>query len=451
MPQTPDIWNAKLGLPMTAGGVTVPVMVDRLSAEVCVVGAGPVGGALACRLAAAGIPTVVVDRAALPPMEQPAFDGRAYAIAAGSRRLLEAAGLWDRLPEPSCPILDIRVSDGRVGRRASPLFLHFDHREASADASPFGWMVEARSLRVALNTHMHSLPGLRIFAPAAAEVERRSDGASVRIAGGPLVECRLVVAAEGRSSPLREAAGIPVTRLPYSQTGIVCAISHEQPHGNTALEHFLPSGPFAQLPMCASRDAEEGGAANISAIVWTERTPIAQHMLKLDDMRFAREIARRLGDHLGGVHVIGRRWSYPLSAMHAHRYTDTRLALVGDAAHAIHPIAGQGLNLGFRDVIALSELLIEAWRRGQDSGTPSLLQQFQRRRRPDNLLMLVGTDALDRLFSTDSPLLRLARDIGIAAVNHTPPLKRLFMRQAMGSPIIGTLATGALGRSGPPG
>jgi len=254
----------------------------------------------------------------------------------------------------------------------------------------------------------------------------------VQIAGGPRVECQLVVAAEGRNSPLREAARIPITRLPYSQTGIVCAISHAKPHNGTALEHFLPSGPFAQLPMCASRDAEEGGAANVSAIVWTERTPIAQRMLKLDDARFAREIARRLGDHLGGVHVVGRRWSYPLSAMHAHRYFDTRLALVGDAAHAIHPIAGQGLNLGFRDVIALSEVLIEASHRGDDLGAPSLLRRYQRERRPDNLLMLTATDALDRLFSTDNPLLRLARDVGIAAVHRAPPLKRLFMRQAMG-------------------
>ena len=412
-------------------------MSEHLSAAVCVVGAGPVGGTLACRLAGAGISTIVVDRAALPPMEHPAFDGRAYAVAAGSRRLLEAAGLWDRLPEPACPILDIRVSDGHVGRRASPLFLHFDHREAGRDSEAFGHMVEARSLRVALNAHMHSLPALRVFAPASADAERHEDGASVQIASGPRVECQLVVAAEGRNSPLREAARIPITRVPYSQTGIVCAISHAKPHNGTALEHFLPSGPFAQLPMCASGDAEEGGAANVSAIVWTERTPIAQRMLKLDDARFGREIARRLGDHLGDVHVVGRRWSYPLSAMHAHRYFDTRLVLVGDAAHAIHPIAGQGLNLGFRDVIALSELLIEASHRGDDLGAPSLLRQYQRRRRPDNLLMLAATDALDRLFSSDNPLLRLARDVGIAAVHRAPPLRRLFMRQAMGEMQVG--------------
>jgi 2-octaprenyl-6-methoxyphenol hydroxylase len=406
-------------------------MSDHLAAEVCIVGAGPVGGTLACRLAAAGVPTVVVDRAPLPPMEHPAFDGRAYAIAAGSRQLLEAAGVWDRLAEPACPILDIRVSDGRLGRPASPLFLHFDHREAG-DPAPFGWMVEARSLRVALNAHMHALPPLRVFAPAVAEVERRDDGATVQIDGGPRIECRLVVAAEGRNSPLRRAANIPVTTLPYDQTGIVCAISHAKPHHNTALEHFLPSGPFAQLPMCASADAEAGGTPNVSAIVWTERTPIARRMLTLDDARFAREIARRLGDHLGEVHCIGRRWSYPLGAMHAHRYYDTRLALIGDAAHTIHPIAGQGLNLGFRDAIALSGILINAWQHGLDPGSDNLLRRYQQRRRPDNLLMLAATDTLDRLFSSDNPVVRLARDIGIAAVHRTPPLKRLFMRRAMG-------------------
>lgn len=407
-------------------------MSDRLSAEVCVVGAGPVGGTLACRLAAAGIATVVIDRAPLPPMEHPAFDGRAYAVAAGSRHLLEGAGVWDRLPESACPILGIRVSDGRLGRRASPLHLHFAHQDAGEDAGPFGHMVEARSLRIALNGLLHALPPLRVFAPAEAAVERREDGAIVRIAGGPTIDCRLVVAAEGRNSPLRRAAGIPVTSLPYDQTGIVCAISHERPHHNTALEHFLPSGPFAQLPMCGSPHV----APNVSAIVWTEHMPIAQRMLALHDAPFVSEIARRLGDHLGTVRMVGRRWSYPLAAMHAHRYYDTRLVLVGDAAHTIHPIAGQGLNLGFRDAIALSKLLVNASSRGEDLGAPQLLRHYQQQRRPDNLLMLAATDALDRLFSTDNPLLRLARDVGIAAVHRTPALKRLFMRQAMGAPLF---------------
>jgi len=396
-----------------------------LAVDVCVVGAGPVGGTLACRLATGGVRVAVIDRAALPPMEHPDFDGRAYAVAAGSRRLLEAAGIWSALPQTPSPILDIRVSDGRVGQQASSLFLHFDHHDVGDE--PFGWMVEARALRVALNAHMHEMPNLIVHAPAEATAQRLGEGAVVQVAGGPSIACRLVVAAEGRGSPLRDQAGIPVTRIPYRHRGIVSAVAHERPHHNTALEHFLPGGPFAQLPMGPTE-----GAPNVSAIVWTERTAAADRVIALDDAAFGREVARRLGGHLGAVRPIGRRWIYPLSAMHAQRYVDTRLALVGDAAHGIHPIAGQGLNLGFRDVIALSNLVIAAVQEGADPGAAGLLAQYQRQRRPDNLLMLAATDVLDRLFSTDNPLLRAARDVGIAGVHRMPRLKRLFMRQAMG-------------------
>ena len=393
--------------------------------DVCIVGAGPVGGILACRLAGAGLRVAIIDRAALPPMEHPDFDGRAYAIAAGSKRVLETAGLWDALPFPAGAIRDIRVSDGRVGRQASPMFLHFDAADVGEEA--FGWMVEARSLRMAVNTRLRTLGGVSLFAPAEATVERAEDGATVRVAGGPTLKCRLVVAAEGRGSPLREAAGIAVTRMGYGQTGIVCAIGHELPHNGTALEHFLPSGPFAQLPMAPTE-----GAPNISAIVWTERTSAASRVLALDDAGFEREVARRLGQYLGAIRLLGRRWSYPLGAMHAHRYYDTRLALVGDAAHGIHPIAGQGLNLGIRDVEALAGLAIAAVEQGADPGAKAVLRRYQLRRRPDNLAMLIATDGLDRLFSNDNRLLRLARGLGIAAVHRVPSLKRAFMRQAMG-------------------
>ncbi|HVY17954.1 MAG TPA: UbiH/UbiF/VisC/COQ6 family ubiquinone biosynthesis hydroxylase [Rhodopila sp.] len=401
-----------------------------IAVDVAIMGAGPVGGALACRLATAGLRVAVIDRAPLPPMEHPAYDGRAYAISAAMRPLLDQAGVWDKLPDPTCPILDIRVSDGRVGRRASRLFLHFDHTEAGD--TPFGWMVEARSLRRALNAHLHALPDLHVFAPVSTEVVRSDDAAEIRIDGGPVLRCQLVIGAEGRQSSLRQSAGIGVARIPYGQTGMVCAISHELPHNGVALEHFLPGGPFAVLPMPASPDAIPGGAPHVSAVVWTERTKVAETILRLDDARFATEIRRRIGDYLGTVRPIGRRWSYPLSAMLVQRYTDTRLALAGDAAHGIHPIAGQGLNLGFRDATALAGLLIEAHEAGEDLGAPALLARYQRARRGDNLTMLAATDALDRLFSSDRPAVRLARDLGIAAVHRTPALKRFFMRSAMG-------------------
>lgn len=412
-------------------------MSENFSVQVCIMGAGPVGGTLACRLAGAGVSVAVIDNAALPPMEHPAFDGRAYAIAAGARALLDDSGMWDVLDVPPHPIQEIRVSDGRVGRAPSRLHLHFDHREATNEARPFGWMVEARSLRKALNARFPNQPGLHLFAPAKASVTRSEDGAVVRLDDGTMIQCRLVVAAEGRNSPLRQQAGIQVTRIPYHQTGIVCAIAHERPHNDTALEHFLPAGPFAALPMGPSADAEPGGAPNISAIVWTERSRDVPPIIALDDARFTREIGRRLGNHLGAIRAVGRRWSYPLSAMIVHRYVDTRMALVGDAAHGVHPIAGQGLNLGFRDAIALADLVIEAAGSGTDVGSEALLARYQRMRQPDNLLMFGMTDQLDRLFSTDRRLVRLARDLGIEGVNRFGPLKRVFMRQAMGLPAFG--------------
>ena len=401
----------------------------KQAVDVCVVGAGPVGGTLACLLAERGVRTMVVDHAALPPMEHPDFDGRAYAVAAGSRRVLEQAGLWDRLPFRPGAIRDIRVSDGKVGRPASALHLHFDSAEVATEGGEpaFGWMVEARSLRMAINTRMAELDLLQVHAPAVARVTRGAEGARVQIAGGPLVEASLVVAAEGRRSPLREQAGIRVTELPYGQTGIVVAIAHVLPHHGVALEHFLPAGPFAQLPMAGTE-----GAPNLSAIVWTERDAVAAALLAMDDAGFEREVARRLGGHLGAIRQIGRRWSYRLGALHAHRYVDTRLALVGDAAHGIHPIAGQGLNLGFRDVGCLGGLVADAVAAGDDAGGAGLLRRYQAARRPDALVMLAATDALDRLFSTDNPVLRAARDLGIAAVHRMPRLKRMVMRRAMG-------------------
>jgi 2-octaprenyl-6-methoxyphenol hydroxylase len=388
--------------------------------DIAIIGAGPVGGALACALAAQGKRVLLVDKAALPPMEAPDFDGRAYAIAAGSRALLDAAGLWDALPFAPCPILDIAVTDGKPGRPPSPLQLHFDHRAVGDDA--FGWIVEARALRIAINRQLHGNPNILLRAPAEAVVTRDADGVRVQI-GADMFTARLVVAADGRNSATRTQAGIPVTKLRYKQSAVVCAVAHEKPHHGVALEHFLPGGPFAQLPMSATAEHE-----NLSAIVFTDRDEIVERLGALDDARFLAQVRKRLGPQLGRVELIGRRWTYPLSAMYAARYTDTRLVLVGDSAHGIHPIAGQGLNLGLQDALALLGLLRDA----PDPGAPHLLAAYQAARRPANMLMLAATDSLDRLFSTNNPALRLARDLGLAAVDRMPRLKRRFMLTAMG-------------------
>ncbi len=419
-------------------------MNETIEVAACVLGAGPVGATLAATLAAAGLPVAVVDRQPLPPMELADFDGRAYAVALTSKRLLEAAGVWGRLPEPPCPILDIRVADGRPGERASSLSLHFRAEEVGPE--PFGFMVEARSLRVALNARLPRLPNLRVFAPGeAAAVERRAEGATVRLRSGELIRARLVVGAEGRNSPTRRAAGIRMAVLHYHQIGMVGAFAHEKPHRNVALEQFLPNGPFAQLPLSGPGSYGTAALPHASAYVWTDRTEVARTVLALPDAQFGRELRRRLGDHLGQVRPIGRRWSYPLSAMDVSRWIDTRLALVGDAAHGVHPIAGQGLNLGFRDVAALAEEAIAAWNAGGDPGAAPVLARYQARRRPDTLLMLSGMHALERLFGNDFGPVRLARRLGIAAVDRVPALKRAFARQAMG---LGPGVTGLLAGQG---
>ncbi len=419
-------------------------MTETLDVTACVIGAGPVGATLAATLAAAGVSTAVVDRAPLPPMELPEFDGRAYAIALTSRRLLEASGIWARLPAEPQAIHRILVRDGRPGAPPSRLGLGFDRAEAGT-GEPFGWMVEARSLRVALNACLPTLPNLHAFAPAEASVERHGDGAEIRVAGGPLIRARLVVGAEGRESPLRRQAGIPVTRWDYGQTGMVGAFAHEKPHKGTALEMFLPNGPFAQLPLAGPGGFGTAALPHASAYVWSDRTALARRFLAMDDERFGRELARRLGDHLGRIRPIGRRWSYPLSALWAHRFTDTRLALVGDAAHGIHPIAGQGLNLGFRDVAALAEEVIAAVNANEDPGDAAVLARYQRRARPDAMLMLGATHALEKLFGTDLAPVRIARRLGIAAVDRIPPLKRAFAERAMG---MRAGLTGLLGGQG---
>jgi 2-octaprenyl-6-methoxyphenol hydroxylase len=399
---------------------------DGESAEVVIVGGGMVGLTLAAALARGGFDVVLVDREAPADLLDAGFDGRASALALGSQRMLETLGLWRTMAGDAQPILEIRVSDATIWGGTSSLFLHYDHKALGDD--PLGFIVENRVIRRVLDGHVRGIPRIRRIAPAEVDVVDRASGhATVRLADGRLIRAALVVAADGRRSRLREAAGIAVHAWDYPQCGIVCTVAHEKPHGAVAHEHFLPAGPFAMLPMTDGPQGEHR-----SSIVWTERRELAPAMMKLDAAEFAGEIARRFGDSLGRLRAIGGRWCYPLALSHAERYADHRLVLVGDAAHAIHPIAGQGLNLGLRDVAALAELLVDARRLGLDPGERAVLEGYQRWRRADSILLLAVTDGLNRLFSNDIGPLRLTRDMGLAAVNTLPPLKRLLMRHAMG-------------------
>ncbi len=397
-------------------------MGETIEAEVLIVGGGMVGLALGCTLAGAGVEVAVIDRADPAAQTDAAFDGRVSAIAYGSRRALDAAGLWRGVAKNAQPILEIRVSDGD-----SPLFLHYDHRELGDE--PLGHMVENRHMRINLLAEARSRAGrLRLIAPAAlTSLERGLAGVRARLADGRAVRARLAVAADGRASAVRREAGIAAVSWRYPQTGIVCTVAHERPHRGIAHERFLPAGPFAILPMTGNR----------SSLVWTERADLAPAILALDDEAFGFETARRFGDFLGALEVVGPRWRYPLGLLLAERYVDERLALVGDAAHAIHPIAGQGLNLGLRDVAALAEVIVDARRLGLDVGADDVLARYQRWRRFDALALAAVTDGLNRLFSNDLPPVKLVRDLGLAAVNRAAPLKRLFMRHAMGT--VGTL------------
>ncbi|MEE8506843.1 MAG: UbiH/UbiF/VisC/COQ6 family ubiquinone biosynthesis hydroxylase [Kiloniellales bacterium] len=402
-----------------------------LETEVLISGGGMVGLSLGIALAGAGTEVAVVDRADLKALLAAPYDGRSSAIALGSQQVFAGIGVWDGMADHAAPILDIRVSDGRVGRTASSLFLHYDHRDMAGqgqDAAPMGYIVENRAIRTALHARAARLARLRLVAPASIEtLTREAEGVAAVLDDGRRLRARLAIAAEGKASPLRAAAGIRVLRWDYPQCGIVCTVAHEKPHHGVAHENFLPSGPFALLPMT---DGPDGG--HRSSLVWTERREVAPAMMALGGEDFARELMRRYGDGLGSLREVGGRWSYPLGLMHAERYVDQRLALIGDAAHVIHPIAGQGLNLGLRDVAALAETLMDARRLGLDLGSAEVLARYQRWRRFDNTLLMVVTDGLNRLFSNDLPPIRLARDMGLAVVDRLPPLKRFFMRHAMG-------------------
>ncbi|HAH10818.1 MAG TPA: 2-octaprenyl-6-methoxyphenyl hydroxylase [Alphaproteobacteria bacterium] len=397
-------------------------MTETLKTDVAIVGGGLVGLTLGLSLVRSGVDAIVLDIAEPSEALEPEFDGRASAIALASRRLFSTLGLDGALTGHTQPINQIMVSDGRVGigGGAAPVFLHFDHAEIGQ--TPLGEMIENRHIRFALHEAAR-VSGLRILAPV--HVESCSAGPRetvLTLKDGGQVRARLCVSAQGRDSPLRDQNNIRLTKWSYQQTGIVATVHHERPHDGVAHELFLPSGPFALLPLPGNR----------SSIVWTERSDAAPAFLALADKDFCREVAKRFGDHWGVIAVKGPRWSYPIGLQMASRYIAPRFALVGDAAHVIHPIAGQGLNLGLRDVAALAEVIVEALRTGEDPGSEIVLARYEKWRAFDNTVMAAGMDVLNRLFSNDWGPLRALRTLGLGIVNEIGPLRRVFMRQAGG-------------------
>jgi 2-octaprenyl-6-methoxyphenol hydroxylase len=390
--------------------------------ELLIAGGGLTGLLLGAACAGTGLAVAIVDRQDPAALLAEDFDGRSSAIAYGSRRVFEALGLWRDIAADAEPILEIRVADAD-----SRLFLHYDHRELGADV-PLGYIVENRVLRRVLIERVRSISNLIFLAPLTVGSAATSrTAADVALSDGRQLKVRLVAAADGQKSSLRHAAGVRSIGWRYPQTGIVTTVRHERPHRGIAIEHFLPAGPFAILPMTGNR----------SSIVWTERTELASRLMDLSDAAFTAEVAARFGGFLGAVEPVGPRWAYPLALLMAERFVAPRLALVGEAAHVIHPIAGQGLNIGIRDVAALAELIIDARRLGLDIGDDWVLQRYQQWRRFDAVALAAVTDGLNRLFSNSVAPVQLARDVGLAAVNRIPPLKRLLMRDAMG--LVGEL------------
>jgi 2-octaprenyl-6-methoxyphenol hydroxylase len=384
--------------------------------DVVILGGGLVGLTLGIALSGHGVRCAVIDPA--NPVETTAagFDGRVSAISSTSYAMLSAIGVARHLQGKGCPIDRIWVSDG-----LEPGALDF---APDAEDGVMGIMFPNRDLRVALAQTAAEAENLTRFQPdRATHVDRNADGVTLTLSSGETIHGALLIAAEGRNSPTREAAGINTTRWTYKHVAMVTAIDHDVPHANTAYEIFYPGGPFALLPMLPGTR---------SAIVWTVPTDQAPAMLKLSERAWLAEAQKRMGGFLGAISLAGPRSSYPLGFHHAARITDTRLALVGDSAHAIHPIAGQGLNLGFRDIAALVEVLVEGMRLGLDPGDAQLLARYQRWRGLDAMMTSVAMDGLVRLFDVPGRIPALVRRAGLAAVQRTSLLKNRFMAEARG-------------------
>jgi 2-octaprenyl-6-methoxyphenol hydroxylase len=390
--------------------------------DVLIVGGGLNGPLLALALASGGVRSVVLDARPRAALERADFDGRAYALALASRRMLEALGLWAELAPNAQAILDIKVSDGRAGEGAGRFFLHFDHREI--EEGPMGHLLEDRFLRAALLAAVAAQPliELRTAARVTGQEADGPAGIAVTLDGGERLAGRLLVGCDGRESRVAARAGIGRLGRDYGQTALVATVEHQAPHHGVAHQFFTPEGPLAILPLPGNR----------SSIVWTETRDRAAVIDGLEARDYLAVLRPRFGDFLGAIGLVGGRFSYPLSLSLAERLTAPRLALAGDAAHGIHPLAGQGLNLGLRDVAALAEIVVGAHRRGLDIGAADALAAYARWRRFDTLALAVATDGLNRLFSNDSPILRLGRDLGLAAVGRLPALRRAFIREAAG-------------------
>ncbi|MCX7301458.1 MAG: UbiH/UbiF/VisC/COQ6 family ubiquinone biosynthesis hydroxylase [Rhodobacterales bacterium] len=394
-------------------------MSDRT--DIVIVGGGLNGPALALALAQGGFSVTVIDTLPVDTRADPGFDGRAYALALTSRRLLKAIGVWDRVKAEAQPMLEIKVSDGRAGEGPSPWMLHFDHAEI--EEGPMGHLVEDRHLRRAFLDAMAKQPRIthRAGETVLAQVVGPL-GITVTLSSGSEITGALLVGCDGRASGTAQRAGIGRTGWGYGQTAVVCAVSHEHPHGGVAHQFFMPHGPLAILPLTGHR----------SSIVWSETESRAAELMALDDDAFLAALRPAFGSFLGEIALAGGRYSYPLNLTLARSFIADRVALVGDAAHGVHPIAGQGLNAGLRDVAALADVLGAARRRGEDPGSAQALQRYQEWRRFDTATLAMATDVFNRLFSNDNPVLRGLRDLGMGAVNAVPALRRGFMREAAG-------------------